>query len=344
MKISIIIPTCYRTKELQDCLISLKSQSVKPDEIIIIGDTNDKETEEFVFKSNFNYLNLIYLKSDGGTCKKRNMGIEKSKGEVIVFLDDDVILPKDYIKNTKEIFTNTHINLITGHLLDAKGLTNPLFIRKSDIRYLLKNQDDEFVKLIKEKIFPNSKIKYYLRSSFIKKFRFLVKSLFILEHPIKKGWILSSGYRSEMPPINTIKKLEKVGWIYGGNFAARRAVFRIFQFNEDLEKYPYALNEDLEFSARVGKKYDIYITPDMLLLHLRSPGRKIKRRERFECMILSTNIIAQERGNMVAHRWSIYGLLFNSIIRLPFDKSVMEEIEGIISGKRKIRKLNKKND
>ena len=74
----------------------------------------------------------------------------------------------------------------------------------------------------------------------------------------------------------------------------------------------------------------------MLLLHLRSPGRKTIGRERFSCMVRSTYVVARLKGNRVAHMWSILGLILFSIIKLPFQKSAKEEILGVIDGFNKI--------
>ena len=48
-------------------------------------------------------------------------------------------------------------------------------------------------------------------------------------------------------------------------------------------------------------------------------------------------MISKLRGNRVAHRWSILGLILGSIAKLPFDESAKEEIKGVISGVKKIK-------
>ena len=338
MMISVIIPTRFRIKELQDCIKSLESQSSKPDEILIIADVDDLDTEKFFKNYKTDNFKIQFLKSNGGTCIKRNLAIDHAKGDILVFLDDDVILHKDFIKNTKDIFIDEQVNLVTGYIFDALDLTNPSVMRRSDIDYILENPNDEFVNIIKQKVFHNSNVNVGQSYFFIKMFRNLLKSIFLLESPLK-GKILPSGYRSEMPSLEKIKENQRVEWVFGGNFAVRKDVLRKFRFNESLEKYPYALNEDLEFSARVGKKYDIFLSPKMLLLHLRSPGRKIVGSKRYSCLVISTYLVAKIKGNRVAHRWSVFGLILNSILKLPFDKIAKDEIFGVFSGVNKIKEL-----
>ncbi len=43
-------------------------------------------------------------------------------------------------------------------------------------------------------------------------------------------------------------------WFNGINFVARRNILEHFPFNEKMEEMPYALNEDLELSARFGNR------------------------------------------------------------------------------------------
>lgn len=332
MKISMIIPSINRVTELHDCINSLESQAVKPDEVVIIGHTNDEKTNRFVsnLKSD---LNIEFLKGAGGTCKNRNLGIKYARGDVIIFIDDDTILHKDYIKNVKKIFEDNQINIVTGYPFDATDLINPLFVRKGDIQYILENSDDEFVKLIKKRVFQNLRVKYSPYNYILKMLRNSIKTLFLFEWPIK-GKILASGYRSEMPDLKKINKMKKVEWVFGNNFAVRREVLNEFKFNEDLEIYPYVLNDDLEFSAKAGKKYDIFICSKLLLLHLHSPGGggRVEGKKRFFTLVRSTYLIAKIKGNKVAHHWSVIGLLFGSIIKIPFSSSAISEIKGIIDG------------
>jgi len=317
--------------ELSDCIRSLECQTVKPDEVVVIGHIDDVDTEKFTNNLVTN-LNIKFYKVNGGTCRTRNLGIENVSGDIIIFLDDDILLPKNYVKNVKEIFKDDSINLVTGYIFDAVDLVSQSMARKSDISYILQNQNDEFVQLIREKVFKNSPVTYNPYYILIKTSRNFIKSLFLLEWPIK-GKILASGYRSEMPGLEKINGMKKVEWVFGGNFATRKIILNEYKFNENLENHPYVVCEDLEFSARAGKRYDIMISTDMMLLHLRSPtGVKPNTEEKYFSLVINTYEIAKLRGNTIAHRWSLVGLLFSSIIKMPFNSSAIDEIRGIRKG------------
>ena len=105
IRTSVIIPTYNRPGSLKRTLNSIFNQSVKPKEIIIIDDSDDDKTK--IMLDSLRKKNIIYIKKKNrGTTKSRNLGIDHSKGEVIFFLDDDVVIFKDYIESTLDYFKN----------------------------------------------------------------------------------------------------------------------------------------------------------------------------------------------------------------------------------------------
>ena len=348
MKVSIIIPTRNRTHNLAKLLKDIEKQTEKPDEIIIVVYYKDNETKEFLNRLITN-LPVKYVKTDGGSCKSRNRGIKEASGDIIIFLDDDNILEKNYIMNTKKIFKNNNINVIGGYTFDIVDLTTPWFIKRGEFKHICNNKDDKFFMTIIMEIskkYPDycnelnkkHKILAYSLTRFLRNF---FKILILQEWP-KKGIILPSGYRSEMPDIKNLKGLKKVEWIGSGNFAVRKKVINKFQFNEDLELLHYALAEDLELSARMGKDYEIFISPDLKLFHLRSiDGIKINQRQRFKSIVVNFYIISSLRGNKFAYWWSIIGIIISRIFTLPFSyKNGISELKGIIDGIKYLENLN----
>jgi glycosyltransferase involved in cell wall biosynthesis len=97
--ISVIIPTYNRASIIVDTLNSVKEQNYRPIELLIIDDGSDDNTEDVVSnweKVNNEALLLIkYIKTtNAGAPIARNIGIERSTGTLIHFLDsDDLFLP-----------------------------------------------------------------------------------------------------------------------------------------------------------------------------------------------------------------------------------------------------------
>ena len=89
-KVSIIIPTYNRAEFLLDALESVRQQSKKPFEIIVVDDGSTDHTRKVLFESTFK-VNYIYQKNCGPAAA-RNKGVAVATGDVIAFLDDDDLL------------------------------------------------------------------------------------------------------------------------------------------------------------------------------------------------------------------------------------------------------------
>ena len=108
MKYSIIIPIYERLDIFDLVLDSVLKQTFQPFEIIIVdNNSNNLITKRLlkvisVFKKS---SEVHYLKSpiNSGSIA-RNLGAIKAKGELVAFLDSDVVLDKDYYEKLINIF------------------------------------------------------------------------------------------------------------------------------------------------------------------------------------------------------------------------------------------------
>ena len=89
-------------------------QILKPLEVIIV-DNNTKKFEskilqDLLSKSCYQDLNIRILKSSkNSSAIARNIGARSSNGDLVAFLDSDVILDSDYYKNLITYFSNRKI-------------------------------------------------------------------------------------------------------------------------------------------------------------------------------------------------------------------------------------------
>ena len=93
---SFIIASKNEAHDIGNVIESCFEQTIKNFEVLIIDDSTDK-TRDVIKEYNFKNLHLIEGKKEG-CCNARNLGIQLSKGNVIVFLTDDTILPKYYLE------------------------------------------------------------------------------------------------------------------------------------------------------------------------------------------------------------------------------------------------------
>lgn len=98
MRYSLIIPVYNRPDEVDELLESLTRQTVKDFEVVVVEDGSAVPCEEVVNR----YTSLLdvhyYSKPNSGPGQTRNYGAERSRGEYLIVLDSDCILPENYIE------------------------------------------------------------------------------------------------------------------------------------------------------------------------------------------------------------------------------------------------------
>ena len=102
MKYSIIVPVFNRPDEVDELLSSLLNQTFTDFEVLIVEDGSQKPCDE-VCNKYADRLDLHYfMKPNSGPGQSRNYGAERAKGEYLLILDSDVVLPKGYLNAIEE--------------------------------------------------------------------------------------------------------------------------------------------------------------------------------------------------------------------------------------------------
>lgn len=141
--LSIIIPTHNRLGMLKELLASIKEQTYKDIEVIIVADACSDGTNEFLkqesFPDNWRYfINDISLNAGGS----RRRGLFESIGDLVTFVDDDDYLTDDYFYARAVEFFRKYPNLsiVAANSLD-KYETNGVFeIKQINISGYIDNQ------------------------------------------------------------------------------------------------------------------------------------------------------------------------------------------------------------
>ncbi|MBR1933889.1 MAG: glycosyltransferase [Prevotella sp.] len=99
MKYSVIVPVFNRPDEVDELLQSLCQQALKDFEVIIVEDGSETPCKDVCDK----YAGILdlhyYYKENSGPGQSRNYGAERARGEWLIVLDSDVVLPKDYMRS-----------------------------------------------------------------------------------------------------------------------------------------------------------------------------------------------------------------------------------------------------
>lgn len=115
---SVVIPCYERPEDLRRCLQSLSRENQKeaPSYEIIVTDDSRSEDCQKVVELDFPHASWGQGKQNGPG-GNRNAGVERAKGEWIVFIDDDCLAEPDYLEAySKAIKNHPEVSLFEGKI------------------------------------------------------------------------------------------------------------------------------------------------------------------------------------------------------------------------------------
>lgn len=144
MKASIIIPTYNRWHMLLELLESIRQQDCPTDclEVIIVDDGSADETlhvsaDTFPFK----YKLVVLHGENVGGVSARNRGVLFASGEILIFLDDDMILYPTYVSHLIRAFEKDSEILVRGMILPWENENQTLFTKINNLQIREREQN-----------------------------------------------------------------------------------------------------------------------------------------------------------------------------------------------------------
>ncbi len=90
--LSVVVPTYNRRGRLARVLASLASQDVdEPYEVIVASDGSTDGTDEYLTGGDLPIAVTALTQQNQGPAAARNLGVEHARGDLVVFIDDDVV-------------------------------------------------------------------------------------------------------------------------------------------------------------------------------------------------------------------------------------------------------------
>jgi hypothetical protein len=117
--VSIIIASFNGKHYLGECLSSIKELDYPKEklEVILVDDGSKDNTAEFI-KENFNHIKIIHNSRNKGVAEARNIGIKNAQGNLLAFLDNDVVVDKNWLlKLVETIEEDQKIGICASKLL-----------------------------------------------------------------------------------------------------------------------------------------------------------------------------------------------------------------------------------
>jgi glycosyltransferase involved in cell wall biosynthesis len=128
MKLSVIIPTRNRATLLDKALESILAQSLSQNkfEVILVDNGSTDNTKEIFLQYKSQIQNISYFyEEEPGLHVGRHIGMKKAKSDILVYLDDDVELFPQHLKNVLESFKDNEVVLVGGKNLPKFESTPP---------------------------------------------------------------------------------------------------------------------------------------------------------------------------------------------------------------------------
>lgn len=123
LKMSVVMPTHQRRDLLEQVIEKLAVQTIAPDsyEIIVVVDGSTDGTMEMLQRLEVPCgLRPIYQEQSGPSVA-RNHGARLAKGEVILFLDDDILAEPGMLQRHLEVHEKDEWAVVLGRFLTAQG-------------------------------------------------------------------------------------------------------------------------------------------------------------------------------------------------------------------------------
>lgn len=119
MKYSLLIGTLNRPWAIENCIKSINAQTWIDYEIIIIDQSDDDITEEYI--KTLNDYKIIYRHVNyKGLSKARNDAIKLATGDYLCLIDDDAYYDKDFLLNAENYLQKYHKRniILSGYIHD----------------------------------------------------------------------------------------------------------------------------------------------------------------------------------------------------------------------------------
>ena len=107
MIFSVVIPTKNRHKDLIELLETIEKQTIVPLEVIIVDQSNDPLDMSKIkgtIPNIFSLVRYMHEPTVTGLVHAKDFGMKRSKGELIFFIDDDILLKEDFFEQIVAAF------------------------------------------------------------------------------------------------------------------------------------------------------------------------------------------------------------------------------------------------
>lgn len=173
IKVSVIIPAYNIEKYIERCLVSIKNQSEKNIEIIVVNDGSTDDTLKVINEVALNDKRFIIIdKKNEGIIEARKSGFDIAKGKYILFVDGDDWISLNTISSLYNYAEINNLDIVVNNAWSTDGINKKAFntfnenvvdeMRNDPLKYFLIDQilPSMWGKLIKKEYIIKNNISF----------------------------------------------------------------------------------------------------------------------------------------------------------------------------------------
>ncbi len=138
--ISVIIPTYRREDLLQNTIEDILRQDYPNFEVLVVDQTllHEPQTQAYLENLALSHKIRWFQVNWASLPGARNYGVRRSRGEIILFIDDDVQIPQGYLEShARNYQEHPEIGAVAGRVLDRMKLADSSKITAQDSAYVI---------------------------------------------------------------------------------------------------------------------------------------------------------------------------------------------------------------
>lgn len=264
MLVSIIIPTFNSEKFIEKCIKSILAQTYKNYEVIFIDNSSLDKTLNIIkkYELNFDNFKLEIVKNNKNIANSRNIGIIKSKGDYVAFLDSDDFWEPNKLEISMKFLKNNDFFYHDMNIIDFEKNKKI----NTQTRYQIDDLTDLLVKdnpiatssvVIKKKILRKNlfseNLKYRTIEDFELWLRLIQLKVKIKYYDRKLGSLVERKNSSSTKEINKVHGFKLIYLKYLKNYGiyAQKKILTYYKFR--VANIIYSLN------PQRSKKFFIYV-------------------------------------------------------------------------------------
>jgi glycosyltransferase involved in cell wall biosynthesis len=303
-RLSVVICTKDRAQDTLLCIRSLLTQTRRPDEVVII-DSSDSDglKGSLDLLGHTNGITFKYIHVQANLTRARNIGVDSCTGDIVMFLDDDVVLCGDsYVHEIMRIF-NGDLDLDLRR--EIGGVSGKIMSPDTDER------SATLIRMIGRVYFE------------------AIAMVFFLFH-YGDGKFQLSGLPTFVN--RNVTRTTLVECLSGANMSFRRAVISKIRFDE-ITSY----GDDDDIGYRVSRNYQNIYAPQAKVIHkVASDGGVGNRttRVKHEVEAYRYNFeknLPQTALHKFAFYWALLGWFISQLTRAVIERD-NRALKGFISG------------